>query len=136
MIGARHARGARAWAMPRAHRFVQDRLKQTVVDTRLAEINDIGIGLLPAEVELVLQAVRSQRYQLGDQKRFSDKWMREAAGSVGCPLGCVHRNGDPVKFSWHHVAFYCRDVDLLHYRKLWCKEIEALAIVRGAEHLV
>ena len=131
MIGARHARGARAWALPRARRFVQDRLKQTVVDTRLAEINDIGVGLLPAEVELTLQAVRSQRYQLGDQKRFPNGWMREAASKVGCPLGCTHRNGDQVKFSWNHVAFYCRDVDLQHYRKLWSKEVEALATQLG-----
>ena len=57
--------------------------------------------------------------------------MRDAAGKVGCPLGCTHRNGDPVKFSWHHVAFYCRDVDLQHYRKLWSKEVEALAAQLG-----
>lgn len=126
MADDRWQRGPFRWAVPRAQRFVLERLRETVVNTALPAEDDFEYGAVPDGYRAVLDTVLARRAQIGDERRYTGAMARNMAASAGCPAGCKHSDGSPCLFTYDHVAFFCQHVELRPLRQRWAEKLLGL----------
>ena len=68
--------------------------------------------------------VRSQRYLVGDKKRYGSQFAKRLVASWGCPHGCTV-GGKLTPFTWAHACFSCAHPELIMQRKVYREEVAA-----------
>ena len=114
--------GLRQCAAGKFGKRVVQKLGETSTYTLLVDEQHFGIKL-PSYMQGIASAVRGGRAQVGDVARYCEK-------DISCPAGCS-AGGEPVAFTWLHVAFACEHPRCVSRRGAWRGELKAFSRAAG-----
>jgi len=112
-------RSTHSWARGHAMRAVGSKLAGMLVETQVRYDTDMVPFRLPDEVQLVCDAVLSQRSVMGDERRHVGRVRLAVLGACMCPFGCVDEQGKQVRFTWLHAQMFCKEKKLVEARSAW-----------------
>ena len=114
------------WAAPLARKEVRRRLAATLTQALVREESDMPMVALTDAEWAVCHAVRGQRSCMGDERRHRGGVAADEFKRMGCPFGCVRKDGGAAAFTWLHAQIFCKHEKLVAAREPWAAATGAL----------